>query len=63
METNSKTNERHFLVWSCPECGEVHRDEQDPIDGPFLTVTCSNCARSFDQDEVLDCVETEPLAA
>ena len=45
------------LVWDCPECGESHRDDQDPVDGPFITVTCSACSQSFAQDKVLDHIE------
>lgn len=40
------------LKWLCPNCEYRNDDEIDPVDGPFLTCTCSECGKSFGQDTV-----------
>jgi transcription elongation factor Elf1 len=29
--------------WHCPKCGHHNHDSVNPVVGPFVTVTCSNC--------------------
>lgn len=41
-----------FLRWLCSNCGKRNDDEVDPVYGPFLTCTCDDCGRSFNQDTV-----------
>ena len=50
---------RVFLNWDCPECGQSHHDEQDPVLGPFHTVTCDNCGMASDLHDVIDTVTEE----
>lgn len=41
-----------FLRWLCPGCGKRNDDEIDSVLGPFITCTCGDCGRTFDQDTV-----------
>jgi hypothetical protein len=38
--------------WTCPKCQLEQTDEVDPVLGPFITCTCSQCGGSFDQSRV-----------
>lgn len=41
------------INWDCPACTTTNHDDIDDELGPFLTVTCDNCGKVFDQDAVL----------
>ena len=42
------------IAWKCPNCRQDNDDEIDDVYGPFITCTCGNCGKSFDQDKVIE---------
>jgi len=38
--------------WTCPECGHVQDDTVHPELGPFISVTCGACIRTFSDDQL-----------
>ena len=35
--------------WTCPECGVRQTDSVNAIQGPFLSLTCELCEKSFEE--------------
>jgi transcription elongation factor Elf1 len=40
--------------WTCPACGHPQEDWIHPEQGPFLSVTCGRCGRSFSDEQLSD---------
>ena len=50
----------YAIVWTCPKCATVMHDDIDRDEGPFLTCTCDQCGRAFDQDAISGLTYEEP---
>jgi hypothetical protein len=41
-------NGEYHCEWTCPRCAHFQHDSVHPIYGPFITCTCANCGKCFD---------------
>lgn len=46
------TEQEFPCAWTCPKCKTFQHDSVNPELGPFVTCTCTECGRSFDDGDL-----------
>lgn len=45
-------NGEYAAPWKCPACAFINHDSIHPVYGPFISCHCSECGRSFNDDQL-----------